>query len=107
MPDAVVPAVTGANVGAIGGEVLLGKSRISLSRKAIEKRKFSLSLKKTNSERSYEFSDYAKSVGNGFPVGNFLLNIRLEQWDVDDNTPIPTGQVAVYMPDTLVSIEKI
>jgi hypothetical protein len=107
VPDAVVPAVTGANVGAIGGEVLLGKSRISLSRKAIEKRKFSLSLKKTNSERSYEFSDYAKSVGNGFPVGNFLLNIRLEQWDVDDNTPIPTGQVAVYMPDTLVSIEKI
>lgn len=107
VPDINTPAVTGPNIGSVGSDVLLGVSRISLSRKAIETRKFSLSLTKTSSEMSYEFSDYSKSLGNGFPSGNFLLTIKLEQWDVDDSTQYPTGQVAVYMPDTLISIDKL
>jgi hypothetical protein len=40
------------------------------------------------------------------PDGDFLLTIRLAQWDVDDSTPAPTGQVGVLMPATQMTIEQ-
>jgi hypothetical protein len=108
IPDASTPPLTGENVGALGQEVLLGAGRISLSRGVAESRKFSLTLKRPEGSRLTEFVDYGvRSIGPEFPEGDFLLTIRLEQWDVDDSTAMPTGQVSLLMPDTQITIEQL
>lgn len=108
IPDAATPPPTGENVGAIGQDVLLGAGRISLSRGVAESRKFSLTLKRPEGGRLTEFVDYGvRSIGPEFPEGDFLLTIRLEQWDVDDSTAAPAGQVSLLMPDTQITIEQL
>jgi hypothetical protein len=107
LPDAAVPDPTGGNVGAVGAAVLLGSARIALSRDTREQRKFSLALTR-QVERVTEFSEYGrKLIGPAFPEGAFLLTVRLEQWDVDDSTELPTGQVSLTMPDTQLVVEQI
>lgn len=107
LPDASVPDPTGGNVGAVGAAVLLGSARIALSRDTKEQRRFSLALTK-RAERVVEFSEYGrKLIGPGFPEGAFLLTVRLEQWDVDDSTELPAGQVSITMPDTQLIVEQI
>jgi hypothetical protein len=107
LPDAMTPSPTAENVGGLGATTLLGLSRISLSAGVKEQRKFSIELT-NNSERKSEFTDFGKkSVAPQFPAGDFLLTARLAQWDVDDSTSLPTGQVGIILPDLQLVIEEL
>jgi hypothetical protein len=112
LPSATTPATTGANVGAVGQAVLLAAPRIGFSRGVSETRQFSLKLARALNESGQAvgkstFADYGvESIGPEFPQGDFLLTVRLAQWDVDDSTPAPTGQVSVLMPATQMTVEQ-
>jgi hypothetical protein len=111
LPSASTPATTGANVGAVGQAVLLASPRIGFSRGVSETRQFSLKLARKLNESGQpvgtsQFTDYVESIGLEFPQGDFLLTVRLVQWDVDDSTPVPTGQVGVLMPATQMTVEQ-
>jgi hypothetical protein len=116
MPDAAVPATTGVNVGALGTPVLLAAPRIAFSRGVSETRQFALKLRRaivTEGGQSVlrgtsQYTDYGvDSIGPDIPAGDFLLTVRLAQWDVDDSSPAPTGQVGVFMPETQIIVEQI
>jgi hypothetical protein len=109
--SATTPATTGANVGAVGQAVLLAAPRIGFSRGVSETRQFSLKLARKLNESGQpvgtsQFTDYVESIGPEVPQGDFLLTVRLAQWDVDDSTPAPTGQVSVLMPATQMTVEQ-
>ena len=111
LPSASAPATTGANVGAVGQAVLLAAPRIGFSRGVSETRQFSLKLERKLNEigqpfGTSQFTDYVESIGPEVPQGDFLLTVRLAQWDVDDSTPAPTGQVSVLMPATQMTVEQ-
>jgi hypothetical protein len=112
LSSASTPATTGANVGAVGQAVLLAAPRIGFSRGVSETRQFSLKLARVLNEAGQAvgkstFADYGvESIGPEFPQGDFLLTVRLAQWDVDDSTPAPTGQVSVLMPATQMTVEQ-
>ena len=109
LPSATAPATTGVNVGAVGQGVLLAAPRIGFSRGVSETRKFSLKLVRKLNESGQpfgtsQFTDYVESIGPEVPQGDFLLTVRLAQWDVDDSTPAPTGQLGVFMPATQMTV---
>jgi hypothetical protein len=111
LPDDLSPATTGVNVGAVGEPVLLAAPRISFSRGAAETRQFAVKLARLRVDGvlkgSSRCTDYGvESIGPEIPGGDFLLTIRLLQWDVDDSTPVPTGQVGVLMPATQMTVEQ-
>ena len=111
LSSATTPATTGANVGAVGQAVLLAAPRIGFSRGVSETRQFSLKLTRKLNEGGQaigtsQFTDYVESIGPEVPQGDFLLTVRLAQWDVDDSTPAPTGQVSVLMPATQMTVEQ-
>ena len=115
LPDAAVPAPVGANVGEVGAFVLLGAPRITFSRGVTETRQFSLKLSRLRVledgqsilRSTSRITDYGvELIGPAIPTGDFLLTIRLAQWDVDDSTPAPTGQVGILMPATQMTIEQ-
>jgi hypothetical protein len=111
LPSASTPATTGVNVGAVGQAVLLAAPRIGFSRGVSETRQFSLKLARKLNESGQavgtsQFTDYVESIGPELPQGDFLLTVRLAQWDVDDSTPTPTGQVSVLMPATQMTVEQ-
>ena len=111
LPSATTPATTGANVGAVGQAVLLAAPRIGFSRGVSETRQFALKLVRKLNESGQpigtsQFTDYVESIGPEVPQGDFLLTVRLAQWDVDDSTPAPTGQVGVLMPATQMTVEQ-
>jgi hypothetical protein len=111
LSSASTPATTGANVGAVGQAVLLAAPRIGFSRGVSETRQFALKLTRKLNESGQaigasQFTDYVESIGPELPQGDFLLTVRLAQWDVDDSTPAPTGQVSVLMPATQMTVEQ-
>ena len=111
LPDDQSPATTGVNVGAVGEPVLLAAPRISFSRGASETRQFAVKLARSRVDGvlkgSSRCTDYGvESIGPEIPGGDFLLTIRLLQWDVDDSTPAPTGQVGVLMPAAQMTVEQ-
>jgi hypothetical protein len=111
LASATAPATTGVNVGAVGQAVLLAAPRIGFSRGVSEARQFSLKLERKLNEigqpfGTSQFTDYVESIGPEVPQGDFLLTVRLAQWDVDDSTPVPTGQVSVLMPATQMTVEQ-
>jgi hypothetical protein len=115
LPDAGTPAPVGVNTGAVGEFVLLGAPRITFSRGVTETRQFSLKLSRLRVledgqsilRSTSRITDYGvESIGPAVPAGDFLLTIRLAQWDVDDSTPAPAGQVGVLMPATQMTIEQ-
>jgi hypothetical protein len=111
LPSASTPATTGVNVGAVGQAVLLAAPRIGFSRGVSETRQFALKLARKLNESEQpigtsQFTDYVESIGPELPQGDFLLTVRLAQWDVDDSTPAPTGQVSVLMPATQMTVEQ-
>lgn len=111
LPSASTPSTTGANVGAVGQAVLLAGPRVGFSRGVGETRQFSLKLERKLNESGQpvgtsKFTDYVESIGPQVPQGDFLLTVRLAQWDVDDSTPAPTGQVSVLMPATQMTVEQ-
>ena len=111
LPSASTPATTGVNVGAVGQAVLLAAPRIGFSRGVSETRQFSLKLARKLNEGGQavgtsQFTDYIESIGPELPQGDFLLTVRLAQWDVDDSSPSPTGQVSVLMPATQMTVEQ-
>jgi hypothetical protein len=115
LPDAASPAPLGVNTGEIGQFVLLGAPRITFSRGIAETRQFSLKLSRIREledgqsilRSTSRITDYGiESIGPAVPAGDFLLTVRLAQWDVDDSSPLPTGQVGVMMPATQMTIEQ-
>jgi hypothetical protein len=115
LPDAASPAPLGVNTGEIGQFVLLGAPRITFSRGIAETRQFSLKLSRIREledgqsilRSTSRITDYGiESIGPAVPAGDFLLTVRLAQWDVDDSSPLPTGQVGVLMPATQMTIEQ-
>ncbi|NBQ48029.1 MAG: hypothetical protein EBU33_06205 [Sphingobacteriia bacterium] len=107
VPDAITPVVTAENVGNLGVVVPVMASRIVFSKSVSEVRRFSIKLKRSATVGTSEYVDYGvTSVGPIVPQGAFLLTVRLVQWDVDDGTAAPTGQVGVFMPDTQMTVEE-
>jgi hypothetical protein len=108
VPDASTPVVTAENVGNLGAIVPVMASRIVFSRSVSEVRWFSIKLKRSAAGGTSEYVDYGvKSLGPIVPQGPFLLTVRLVQWDVDDGTSAPTGQVGVFMPETQMTVEAM
>ena len=108
VPDASTPVVTAENVGNLGAVVPVMASRIVFSRSVSEVRWFSIKLKRSAAGGTSEYVDYGvTSLGPIVPPGPFLLTVRLVQWDVDDETSTPTGQVGVFMPETQMTVEAM
>lgn len=108
MSGVISPSPVGENTATSIDEVILSLTRLSLSNSVSESRKFTLTLKKTPETRSSQYIDVGSATdGGAFPDGDLLITLRLEQWDVDDVTSAPAGQVSILMPDTQISIQKM
>lgn len=112
LTSAAAPPITGVNVGVAGAAVLIASPNIGFSRSVSETRQFALQLVRARNEAGQpigtsRFMDYGvEGSGPTVPAGDFLLTVRLERWDVDDSTLLPTGQVGVLMPATQMTVEQ-
>ena len=107
MVPAVTPSPTGNNLGTVGAGVLLGSSLIAFSYKTSETRQFTLSLTRDASGINGTYTDYG--VASAVPVsvvGDFLMTVRLVNFDVDDLSPNPVGRLGIMMPTTQLTVTQ-
>lgn len=104
IPD-VSTSGAGWNVGAEETPVILNAARLNLT-PSIETHNFKLSLVRgTNGAGTGSVTHYglAESVPP-IPTGPFVLRVKLAQFDVDDSTSDPRGQIKLLMPATALSV---
>lgn len=107
--SATSPAVTGVNVGTPQASVRIAQSRFSLSRGSVDTRAFLMRLvREAGGVKTSEFTEFGVKVpGPVFGDGDLLLSIRLINWDIDDVTQLPKGQISLLMPDAQLTVEQI
>ena len=104
-PVTDVASPAGPNIGLLSSKNLIFSQKVVLSRNTSESRKFELSITRGVSEggvkTSTELKSYGKAIiGPDISNSQFLLNVRLEDWDIDDSTELPSGQISISMPKT-------
>ena len=102
--DIASPA--GPNMGSVSGKNKIFTQKIILSRNTSESRKFQLTIingvaSDGKAKIATELKSYGKTnLGPDIVASQFLINVRLEDWDVDDSTELPSGQVSIAMLKT-------
>lgn len=104
IPD-VSTSGAGWNVGAEGTPVVLHAARLNLT-PSIETHNFKLYLQRGSTgagSGSVTHYGLAENVP-AFTTGPFVLRVKLAQFDVDDSTSDPRGQIKLLMPATALSV---
>jgi hypothetical protein len=90
-------------VGQVSSPVVLGQTRITLS-PALETFRWSLSVRREALTMVSAWSAYRKTMAGGNFSLPATIRLRLTNFDIDDASPDPRGQVALIMPPTRLDI---
>lgn len=98
-----------SDLGALGSEVLLGSSLITLAPKASETRAFSLKMSRlTTGDTGGSFVALSNTYSiPSIPAGPIAVFIRLSKFDLDDSSLKSTGQVKIHTPSTIMSVSQL
>lgn len=98
-----VPVSGSVAVGQVSSPVVLGQTRITLS-PALETFRWSLSVRREALTMVSAWSAYRKTMAGGNFTLPATIRLRLTNFDIDDASPDPRGQVALIMPPTRLDI---
>ncbi len=98
-----VPVSGSAGLGQVSAPVVLGQTRITLS-PALETFRWALSVRREALTMVSAWSAYRKTMAGGNFTLPATIRLRLTNFDIDDASPDPRGQVALIMPPTRLDI---
>jgi len=98
-----VPVTGTVALGQVLDPVVLGQTRITLS-PALETFRWSLSVRREALTMVSAWTAYRKTMEGGNFSLPAAIRLRLTNFDIDDASPDPRGQVALIMPPTRLDI---
>jgi hypothetical protein len=98
-----VPVLGTAVLGQVAAPVVLGQTRITLS-PSLETFRWSLSVRREALTMVSAWTAYRKTMEGGSFSLPAAIRLRLTNFDIDDASPDPRGQVALIMPPTRLDI---
>ncbi len=101
-----VPVAGTTAAGAAGTVVTLGSTRLTMS-PLLETFRWELTVRREAGAVSSSWLAYRKAQAGAGLVVPSVLRLRLIQWDVDDSSEDPRGQVAFIMPQTKLEIRAL
>jgi len=104
--EAVAVSATGG-LGAVSAAVVLGETRLALSQSQEAMRWQIRATRDAAGAISASWLAYRKAVAGAAFVPPVALRLRLVEFDIDDSSTDPRGQIALVMPQTRLEVRAL